>query len=66
MANRHLIAWLLDLDLLERHELRGLDLDLELALDVVLLALLAGAFNKRVELLRLNDHVDLEAAEVAG
>lgn len=45
MANRHLIAWLLDLDLLERHELRGLDLDLELALDVVLLALLAGAFN---------------------
>ena len=65
MTNRNLVTWFLNLDLLERDEFRRFDLDLQLAFDVVFLALIARAFDQRVELFCLDDNVDLIAADIA-
>ena len=65
MTNRNLVTWFLNLDLLERDEFRRFDLDLQLAFDVVFLALIAWTFDQRVELFSLDDNVDLIAADIA-
>ena len=66
MADWNLVTWLLKLDLLVRNELRGLDLEDELAVDVILLASRRGTLNGWVEFLGVDDHVDLESAALAG
>jgi len=60
MADWDLVARLLELDFLVGDELRGLDLKNELTVDVVLLALGGWALDGWIELLRVDNHVDLE------
>ena len=62
VADGNLVTWLLDLDVLEGNETGRFYLDLKGALDVVLDALGAGAFDFGVKFLRVDDLVDFKAA----
>lgn len=65
MANWHLVAWLLNLNVLERNEFRSPDLHRELASNLIDFALFRGALDQGIELF-LRDHlVDFKAANVA-
>mmetsp|Transcript_40569 Transcript_40569/g.53217 ORF Transcript_40569/g.53217 Transcript_40569/m.53217 type:complete len:262 (-) Transcript_40569:180-965(-) len=66
MSDRNLIARLLNLDVLVRDEARRLDLEDELSIHFVRLALLARALNDGVKLFGVNQLVNLVAAAVAG
>ena len=50
MSDGYLITWLLDLDVLIGDEARGLDLEEELTVDFVSLALVRGALYDWIEL----------------
>ena len=65
MTDWDLVTWLLELDLLVGDELGGLDLENELAIDVILLALRRWALYGWIELLRVDDHIDFEATAFA-
>jgi hypothetical protein len=65
MANRHLVAWLLNLNILERNKFRSSDLHGQLASDLIDFALFRGALDQGIKLF-LRDHlIDFEAANVA-
>ena len=51
MSDGHLIAWLLDLDVLVGDEARRLDLEEELTVYFISLALVRRALNNRIEFL---------------
>ena len=66
MSDGYLIARLLDLDVLIGDEARGLDLEEELTVDFVGLALVRGALHNGIELLGVDKLVDLKAASIAS
>jgi len=64
MTNRYLIAGFLDLDVLVGDEARRLDLEDQLSVNSVSLALVRWALHNWVELFLVDKLVDLEAADV--
>jgi len=66
MTNRDLVTRLLNLDVLVGNEAGGLDLEDELPVNPVRLALIGGALDDRVELLRVDKLVDFVAAAITG
>ena len=66
MSDGYLITWLLDLDVLIGDEARRLDLEEELTVYLVSLALVRRALNNRIKFLRVDKLVDLEATSIAS
>ena len=66
MTDGNLVARLLNLDILVGLEARRLDLEDQLTVDTVGLALVRWALHNRVELFLVNELVDFETAAVAG
>jgi hypothetical protein len=66
VADWHLVAGLLNFDLLEWHETRWLDLNLQISLHVVLFAFVTWTLNDWIELFRDYNLVNFVAAQVAG
>ena len=66
VTNGHLVGRLLDLDILVRNELALLDLQVQLALHVILRALEGWAFDLRRELFTMNHLINLVAARLAS
>ena len=66
MSDGYLITWLLDLDVLIGDEARRLDLEEELTVYLVSLALVRRALNNRIEFLRVDKLIDLEATSIAS
>jgi hypothetical protein len=66
MSNRHLLARLLNLDILISHEFALFDLNHQLTLHVILTATLSRTFNQRSELFPSHDLVDFETAGITS
>ena len=66
MADRYLVAWLLNLNVLVRDETRGLDLEDQLAVDLVSLALIRRTLHDWVEFLRVDELIHFVATAVAS
>ena len=62
---RHLVARLLNFDVLVRDEPRRLGLENQLAVDFVRFALLGGALHDRIEFFGVNELIDLKATAIA-
>ena len=66
MTDRHLVTWLLDLDVLKTHKFRGADRHDKLTLSPINFAFIGGTLEQRVEL-SLSDHlVHLKSTHIAN